>query len=126
MNWLLALGAGCLVVAAVPYAAVLLVGRVVNPSGSPARKAAYEPTVSVVVQTYDEARIVTQKLEDVFALDYPTLGSRESLGPLQPGYALLDAQVVRLVASVRLVRGPSEAVWKVESELRNHYGTAND
>ena len=71
MNGLLALGVGSLAVAAVPYAAVLLAERVIGPAGSPARKDAYEPTVSVVVPTYDEARIVTQKLEDVFALDYP-------------------------------------------------------
>lgn len=71
VNWLLAIGAVALLVAAVPYVVVLAVGQLLRPTGSPAEKAAIEPTVSIVIPTYNEARIVQQKLDDVFSLDYP-------------------------------------------------------
>jgi cellulose synthase/poly-beta-1,6-N-acetylglucosamine synthase-like glycosyltransferase len=50
------------------YAALYLLLR---PRESAAEKRAAEPTVSVVLPTYNEAGIVERKLEDVCALDYP-------------------------------------------------------
>lgn len=69
---LIELGVALLVAAAVPY---LLFGALyawLRPSGSPVEKGPYEPTVSVVLPTYNEADIVERKLADVAALDYPS------------------------------------------------------
>jgi cellulose synthase/poly-beta-1,6-N-acetylglucosamine synthase-like glycosyltransferase len=42
-----------------------------RPSGSPAAKRPAEPTVSIVLPTYNESRIIETKLDDLLALDYP-------------------------------------------------------
>ena len=41
------------------------------PDRPPAARRAVEPSVSVVLPTYDEADIVETKLNDLLALDYP-------------------------------------------------------
>ena len=54
-----------------PYAIYLLLAKVWNPQGSPADKRPAEPTVSIVLPTYNEERIVENKLRDIVSLDYP-------------------------------------------------------
>ena len=56
---------------ALPYLLYLLLYAVFDPEGVPAEKRPAEPTVSVVVPTYNEASIVDTKLADLVALDYP-------------------------------------------------------
>ncbi|GAB3028868.1 glycosyltransferase [Natronobiforma cellulositropha] len=51
------------------YAALYLWHR---PRGSPVSKHETEPTVSIVLPTFNEASIVERKLEDLCALEYPT------------------------------------------------------
>ncbi|WP_049968470.1 glycosyltransferase [Haloferax prahovense] len=62
---------GLLSLTGVPYLVYLALLRVVDTSGSPARKSPDEPTVSIVLPTYNEASIIEAKLEDILALDYP-------------------------------------------------------
>ncbi len=54
-----------------PYLVYACLYLLLNPDGSPADKRPAEPTVSVVLPTYNEERIVESKLEDVVSLDYP-------------------------------------------------------
>ncbi|MFC6838479.1 glycosyltransferase [Halomarina ordinaria] len=68
---LVALGVALLAATALPYVGFLALYAWVRPSGSPAAKRPSEPTVSVVLPTYNEARIVENKLRDLVALDYP-------------------------------------------------------
>ncbi|WP_276301348.1 glycosyltransferase [Halorussus lipolyticus] len=71
MNSLVA-AAGALVAAtALPYLAYLTLYALVRPSGSPADKRDAEPTVSIVLPTYNESGIIEKKLDDVISLDYP-------------------------------------------------------
>ena len=71
MNPLVA-AAGALVAAtALPYLVYLTLYAVVRPSGSPAEKRDDEPTVSIVLPTYNESGIIEKKLDDVVSLDYP-------------------------------------------------------
>ncbi|WP_135825844.1 glycosyltransferase [Halorussus ruber] len=71
MNPLVA-AAGALVAAtALPYLAYLTLYAVVRPSGSPADKRDDEPTVSIILPTYNESGIIEKKLDDVVSLDYP-------------------------------------------------------
>ncbi|WP_115865734.1 glycosyltransferase [Halorussus litoreus] len=64
--------AGLLVgLTALPYLAFLTLYGLVRPDGSPADKRAAEPTVSIVLPTYDESGIVEGKLDDLLSLDYP-------------------------------------------------------
>jgi cellulose synthase/poly-beta-1,6-N-acetylglucosamine synthase-like glycosyltransferase len=58
-------------VVAAPYLAFLGLYALVRPRGSPARKELAEPTVSIVLPTYNEERIIRAKLEDLLRLDYP-------------------------------------------------------
>jgi cellulose synthase/poly-beta-1,6-N-acetylglucosamine synthase-like glycosyltransferase len=71
MDPLVALAVGLVALTGLPYAVYALLYLVVGPSGSPAEKADAEPTVSVVLPTYNESGIVEGKLEDVTSLDYP-------------------------------------------------------
>jgi cellulose synthase/poly-beta-1,6-N-acetylglucosamine synthase-like glycosyltransferase len=69
-------GAGGSVVAllsltGLPYVFYLLLAKVWSPQGSPANKRQVEPTVSIVLPTYNEERIVENKLRDIVSLDYP-------------------------------------------------------
>jgi cellulose synthase/poly-beta-1,6-N-acetylglucosamine synthase-like glycosyltransferase len=59
------------VVAATPYVCYLALYAWIRPRGSPADKRKGEPTVSVVLPTYNEERIVEAKLDDLLDLDYP-------------------------------------------------------
>jgi len=55
----------------IPYLFYGLLYYVVGPEGSPANKQDAEPTVSIVLPTYNEERIIENKLDDIYALDYP-------------------------------------------------------
>jgi cellulose synthase/poly-beta-1,6-N-acetylglucosamine synthase-like glycosyltransferase len=68
---LLAAVAGLLALTGLPYVLYALLVRVVDAEGSPADKREWEPTVSVVIPTYNEADIVEAKLRDTLSLDYP-------------------------------------------------------
>ena len=54
-----------------PYLAFVALYALLAPEGSAANKRPAEPTVSVVLPTYNEERIVRNKLEDLVSLDYP-------------------------------------------------------
>ncbi|WP_458204409.1 glycosyltransferase [Haladaptatus sp. NG-SE-30] len=71
MNRLAKAAAVVIAVAALPYLAFLALYGIVRPDGSPARKQAAEPTVSIVLPTYNEADIIEKKLDDLLELDYP-------------------------------------------------------
>ena len=68
-----ALAAALVALTALPYLCFGLLYAAVRPAGSPAEKRVPEelPSVSIVLPTYNEERIVERKLEDLFALDYP-------------------------------------------------------
>jgi cellulose synthase/poly-beta-1,6-N-acetylglucosamine synthase-like glycosyltransferase len=65
------LAATLVAVTALPYLLFVALYAALSPEGSPAEKRPAEPTVSIVLPTYDEERIVENKLEDIFALEYP-------------------------------------------------------
>ena len=71
MNLVVAASLGLFALAAAPYVCYLAIYAVVRPHGSPATKEPDEPTVSIVLPTYNEERIVETKLDDLFELDYP-------------------------------------------------------
>ncbi|QZX99915.1 glycosyltransferase [Halobaculum rubrum] len=71
MNALVVAALALLAVAAAPYVAYLSLYAWIRPSGSPAAKEAAEPTVSVVLPTYNESRIVEGKLAGICDWDYP-------------------------------------------------------
>ncbi|WP_254769086.1 glycosyltransferase [Salinilacihabitans rarus] len=71
MRRLVGLLTGLLALTGLPYLLYLALYAVRRPSGSPAEKWPREPTVSVVLPTYNEAPIVEAKLDDLLALDYP-------------------------------------------------------
>jgi cellulose synthase/poly-beta-1,6-N-acetylglucosamine synthase-like glycosyltransferase len=71
MNWVVLAATVAVGLAALPYLLYVLVYAWLRPAGSPAAKRAREPTVSIVLPTYNEERIVEQKLADVCSLDYP-------------------------------------------------------
>jgi len=56
---------------ALPYVLYLVLYAVFKPEGVPAEKRPAEPTVSIVVPTYNEEAIIDTKLADVLELDYP-------------------------------------------------------
>lgn len=56
---------------AVPYLLYLGLYTWIRPSGSPADKVDAEPTVSIVLPTYNEEQIIEKKLDDILDLDYP-------------------------------------------------------
>ncbi|EJN61263.1 glycosyltransferase [Halogranum rubrum] len=71
MNVLVVAAALLVGVTALPYLGYVALYVLVRPSGSPATKRTCEPSVSVVIPTYNEAKIIEHKLEDILALDYP-------------------------------------------------------
>lgn len=71
MLWFGLLGVVLLSLAAVPYLLCLSLMRVLNTSDSPANKTPFEPSVSVVLPTYNEEEIIEGRLENLLALDYP-------------------------------------------------------
>ena len=60
-----------LLITGLPYIVYLLLAKLWNPHGSPADKQRAEPTVSIVLPTYNEERIIENKLQDIIRLDYP-------------------------------------------------------
>ncbi|NHX35598.1 MULTISPECIES: glycosyltransferase [Halolamina] len=71
MNWLGRYVGKLLALTGLPYLAYLALYAVKRPEGSPIEKESWEPTVSIVLPTYNEEDIVVSKLEDVLDLDYP-------------------------------------------------------
>jgi cellulose synthase/poly-beta-1,6-N-acetylglucosamine synthase-like glycosyltransferase len=71
MNVFAAAALALLAVTAAPYVCYLALYAWIRPSGSPADKQDWEPAVSIVLPTYNEAQIVETKLDDVLELDYP-------------------------------------------------------
>ncbi|MFW6382930.1 MAG: glycosyltransferase, partial [Haloferacaceae archaeon] len=63
--------AGLLSLTGLPYLIYLALYALERPTGSPAAKLPQEPTVSIVLPTYNEAAIVEAKLEDLLGLEYP-------------------------------------------------------
>ncbi|QRV17326.1 glycosyltransferase [Haloterrigena salifodinae] len=56
---------------ALPYLCYLALYAWIRPEGSPVDKKPAEPSVSIVLPTYNEAQIVETKLDDLLALEYP-------------------------------------------------------
>lgn len=52
---------------------------------------------------------------------FVALGARDSLGTLQPAYALFDTQVSLFRAAVKLLRGEGDGTWDVDAELREAF-----
>jgi cellulose synthase/poly-beta-1,6-N-acetylglucosamine synthase-like glycosyltransferase len=52
---------------------------------------------------------------------FVAMGSRESLGRLQPFYSLFDTQVSLVRATVSLLRGKGDGTWNVDDELREMF-----
>jgi cellulose synthase/poly-beta-1,6-N-acetylglucosamine synthase-like glycosyltransferase len=71
MNPLMGIAGALVAATALPYLAYLALYAAVRPSGSPAGKREAEPTVSIVLPTYNESGIIETKLDDVVSLDYP-------------------------------------------------------
>ena len=71
MNRLAKVAAVVIAVAAIPYFCFLALYGFLRPDGSPARKRQAEPTVSIILPTYNEADIIEKKLDDLLELDYP-------------------------------------------------------
>jgi len=71
MNLFAAAALALAAVTATPYVLYLGLYAWIRPEGSPAEKQAWEPSVSVVLPTYNEEKIVETKLDDLLALDYP-------------------------------------------------------
>jgi cellulose synthase/poly-beta-1,6-N-acetylglucosamine synthase-like glycosyltransferase len=71
MNALLVAAFTLLAVTAAPYVLYTVLYAWLQPSGSSADKRAWEPDVSVLLPTYNEASIVQAKLDDIVSLDYP-------------------------------------------------------
>ena len=68
---LLTATAAIFAVTGLPYLVYVALYALLGPEGSPADKRPAEPTVSIVLPTYNEERIVESKLEDIASLDYP-------------------------------------------------------
>jgi cellulose synthase/poly-beta-1,6-N-acetylglucosamine synthase-like glycosyltransferase len=71
MNTVTVAAALFLTLTALPYVLYLSIYAALRPSGSPAEKTESEPTVSIILPTYNEEGIVEKKLDDLTALDYP-------------------------------------------------------
>lgn len=71
MNYIAGWVIGLLLLTGLPYLLYLALYYSKCPRGSPADKRDWEPTVSIVLPTYNEEAIVESKLEDLAALEYP-------------------------------------------------------
>lgn len=71
MNLLAIASVSLFAMTAIPYLCYLALYAWIRPQGSPADKEPAEPTVSIVLPTYNESSIVETKLDDLLALEYP-------------------------------------------------------
>ncbi|MFB6194868.1 MAG: glycosyltransferase [Haloplanus sp.] len=71
MTLLAVLAVSILGILALPYLCYLVLYVSIRPRGSPADKEAVEPTVSILLPTYNEEGIIQTKLDDLLELDYP-------------------------------------------------------
>lgn len=71
MNSLVGATVVLVAVLSAPYATYLAVYVALSPTGSPAEKEGWEPSVSVVLPTYNEELIVEGKLEGICSWEYP-------------------------------------------------------
>lgn len=55
----------------IPYLFVLIGLALIRPEGSPADKSPIEPSVSILLPTYNEERIIERKLQELVDLAYP-------------------------------------------------------
>jgi cellulose synthase/poly-beta-1,6-N-acetylglucosamine synthase-like glycosyltransferase len=62
---------GLLSLMGLPYLLYLALYYLIRPTGSPVTKEPWEPTVSIVLPTYNEESIIKSKLEDILEFDYP-------------------------------------------------------
>lgn len=106
MNPFVLVAGTLLVITAVPYVAFLGLYAWMRPSGSPAAKRPAEPSVSIVLPTYNESRIIEAKLDDLLALDYPMekielvvvdSSTDETRDLIRAYFADLDAPDLRLI-----------------------------
>jgi len=106
MNPFVLVAGTLLAITAVPYVAFLGLYAWMRPSGSPAAKRPAEPTVSIVLPTYNESRIIEAKLDDLLALDYPMekvelvvvdSSTDETRDLIRAYFADLDAPDLRLI-----------------------------
>lgn len=67
----LALLGGLVVLAAIPYVLYVVGYRILRPTGSPATKSTAIEPVSILLPTYNEAGIVSEKLRELCTLSYP-------------------------------------------------------
>ena len=52
---------------------------------------------------------------------FVALGQRDALGPIQPLYAVFDANLSLVIASVRLLRGDGDGTWDVDVDSREAF-----
>ena len=106
MNHLWVVTAVVVTATILPYLLFGLLYAVVRPSGSPAAKTPAEPTVSIVLPTYNEERIIGKKIDDLLALDYPMekvevvvadSSTDDTRKILQERFADLDAPTLNLI-----------------------------
>lgn len=71
MNLIAVAAVSLLAIMAVPYLCYIALYIWVRPHGSSANKTPAEPTVSIVLPTYNECEIIELKLDDILALEYP-------------------------------------------------------
>lgn len=60
-----------ILITGIPYLVYSVLYLTLRPRGSPATKDTRESTVSIILPTYNEADIITRKLDELCSLDYP-------------------------------------------------------
>lgn len=55
----------------IPYFVYFIINEIWGPKGSPVNKQVAQPSVSIVLPTYNEERIVEKKLQDIVSISYP-------------------------------------------------------
>ncbi|MFB6187245.1 MAG: glycosyltransferase, partial [Halobacteriaceae archaeon] len=71
MNIFVVAGVVLAIITGLPYLLYLVLYFVIRPRGSPVDKSYSELPVSIVLPTYNEADIITNKLEDICSVEYP-------------------------------------------------------
>ena len=72
MNRLLKAGLILISITGIPYIIYLILYLTTDSDETPAKKAAAEPAISIVLPTYNEEEIIRSKLEELVSLDYPS------------------------------------------------------